>query len=991
MKNKFTVKIRKSEVFECFVISMIVTVLFASCGSSVSRNNGDKELFEFSDDLFYEEKEFDAEVDVEDAFFDEEIDESEFDDSQKDEESVEGKEYSWLELSFCPDVSIRSPLENSGWQFVHPWLPRPYGRIGSKKIASHSSTARDDNDNKYFSIDYNVFTEISDKQWQTLPAHALPTNPWNILINYNGKVCGTFNKTYEFGCSIACIDEHGCWKCELDNFSELWSWYERQRHVYTTTSGELLSVDERGIRASKNGLWYREEAISNSIRGAGIDYVFEAKGNIYGWGSIGTKEVSSYATTQCLFKRTGRDWIQLFPFIENLGPTFGNPIKFHDYIYLPSMETSSDIRGVTRCSLDDLQCGFFKPMKPITVPTLSWYGGTIVENKLYIGGGDGYLMIIDEDNQSATYDSTPIINNRYSTGEIIQISYENNEVILWGSEGIAKKDIQNDSWVSLHDDMFDKLGLSGEIIQIVGESSDHYYILYCDQSKCAVIEREGCRVRDIASEFNLLKSSEFPQKTQLYYANNELYLNNYNKSYKWLENGWSELMNQSQGVFYFKGSTYSFFNGKFECLDEKCLNTPKDLSIEINYIYLSENTIWAADYKRDIFKWNGTDWIRYQLSEYLSGQEIQSISGNDTDCWVGRSLEGIYHLKNDGSIENITSNSKLSTMTDFSSLSYVNGYIYTNDFWRFELNTNTWLKMFDIYLGQTKIYHLGDYLLAAGGNNRILVLNLHYKNNFCDSFPLKKYQPTIECEISSKSNPNIDCNGQECLISATDACIGIQSFNTRSIGTQNFIMDKYEVSNARYRACTQADVCTIPNFAESRVPQSYFTNNEFDNYPVRLVDWNQAYTFCKFEGKRLPTEFEWLLAAQGLDGRRFPWGNEENFEGKPFSEFVNAQGGNNNVIQVDALPLGASPYGIEQMSGNVAEWTSSIYVPFGPTCNGHCSSPDDNSVNGYRVIKGGDYRSIYYQIPVPLLPYSYRNPQDYYSETLGFRCVKDIN
>jgi len=991
MMRYFVVRGSKSKMIRYFVISIIVTFLFASCGGNASIHNGDEEAFEYSDDFIYEEGEIDADIEIDEAFSDEEIDESELDDSMKEEEPIEGNEYSWLELSFCPDVSIRNPLVNTGWQFVHPWLPRPFGRIGQEKIASHSSTARDENNKKFISIDYNVFSEISDKQWQTLPAHSLPTNPANILINYNGKVCGTFNKTYEFGCSIACIDEHGCWKCELDNFSELYTWYERQRHVYTTSAGELLSADERGVRALKNGAWYREEAISNAIRGAGVEYIFETKGDIYGWGSIGMIEVSNYATTQCLFKRTGRDWIQLFPFIDNLGPTFGNPVKFHDYIYLPSTEASSDIRGVTRCSLNDLQCGFFKPMKPVTVPTLSWYGGTIVENKLYIGGGDGYLMIIDEDNQSATYDSTPIINNKYSTGEIKQISYENNELILWGSEGITKKDPENDSWISLHDDMFDKLGLSGEIIQIVGESSDHYYILYCDQSKCTVIEREGCRVRDIAAEFNLLRSLDFPRKNQLYYANNILYLNNNNSSYKWLENGWSELRNRSQGVFYYRGSTYSFFNGKFECLDEKCPNIPKDLSIEINYIYPSENTLWASDYKKNVFKWNGTDWVHYQLSEYLSGQEIQSISANDTDAWVGRSLEGIYHLKNDGSIENITSNSKLNTMTDFSSLSYVNGYVYTNNFWRYDLNANTWMKMFDIYLGQAQIYHLGNYLMAASGKNRILVLNVNFNNEFCNPFPPRKYQPSIECEISSESIPISDCNDQECLITATDACIGTQSFNTRNIGTQNFIMDKYEVSNARYRACVQAGTCTIPHFTESRVPQSYFTNNEFDNYPVRLVDWNQAYTFCKFEGKRLPTELEWLLAAQGLDGRRFPWGNEEKFNGRPFNDFVNAQGGKNDVVQVDALPLGASPYGIEQMSGNVAEWTTSIYVPFSPSCKGHCSVIDDDSVNDYRVIKGGDYRSIYYQIPVPLLPYSYRNPQDYYSETLGFRCVKDIN
>jgi formylglycine-generating enzyme required for sulfatase activity len=88
-----------------------------------------------------------------------------------------------------------------------------------------------------------------------------------------------------------------------------------------------------------------------------------------------------------------------------------------------------------------------------------------------------------------------------------------------------------------------------------------------------------------------------------------------------------------------------------------------------------------------------------------------------------------------------------------------------------------------------------------------------------------------------------------------------------------------------------------------------------DQHPVVWVDLEDARAYCKWAGKRLPTEAEWQLAAQGTDQRIYPWGNE-------FTVSCCNHGGI-DTSPVDAYPAGASPYGCLDMCGNVWEWTES--------------------------------------------------------------------
>jgi formylglycine-generating enzyme required for sulfatase activity len=192
-----------------------------------------------------------------------------------------------------------------------------------------------------------------------------------------------------------------------------------------------------------------------------------------------------------------------------------------------------------------------------------------------------------------------------------------------------------------------------------------------------------------------------------------------------------------------------------------------------------------------------------------------------------------------------------------------------------------------------------------------------------------------------------------------------------------FFMDKYEVSVGQYaKFLEDTSLEAPPDWDIMNQPQH-------QKRPVVNIDWADAVMYCKWAGKRLPTEAEWEKAARGTDGRIYPWGNE--FPTRLHANFGKTEWNNHAaLVPVGKLEDGKSPYGIYDMAGNAWEWVNDWY-----DANYYKSSPSQNpsgpSSAELKVLRGGswsdtpdDLRSANPHIYEPAIRY----------HNVGFRCVK---
>lgn len=209
-------------------------------------------------------------------------------------------------------------------------------------------------------------------------------------------------------------------------------------------------------------------------------------------------------------------------------------------------------------------------------------------------------------------------------------------------------------------------------------------------------------------------------------------------------------------------------------------------------------------------------------------------------------------------------------------------------------------------------------------------------------------------------------------------------------------IDQVEVTNGMYNLCVQAGNCRPPAQIRSDNREAYFGISEFNDYPVVLVTWYDADTYCQWAGRRLPTEAEWERAARGDDKRNFPWGDE--LPNQYNSNSLNIVG---DTTRVGSYAEGASPFGVLDMAGNVAEWVADRYRPdyYRRSPFENPTGPSEDEVlNTLRVIRGGSFQDDWIRLrssnrnfqPGPDPSARLTDKADgYHSVMVGFRCAED--
>lgn len=216
-----------------------------------------------------------------------------------------------------------------------------------------------------------------------------------------------------------------------------------------------------------------------------------------------------------------------------------------------------------------------------------------------------------------------------------------------------------------------------------------------------------------------------------------------------------------------------------------------------------------------------------------------------------------------------------------------------------------------------------------------------------------------------------------------DRAAGPQEFPQRRVHLDAFWIDRYEISNVDYLLFVLGTGAEWPQFWREN-PFS----EKIAQHPVINVSWHEADAYCRWAGKRLPTEAEWEKAARGEHGSIFPWGDEPAGWIKSNIAHPGSKRGFKYppLANVSRYDKGVSPYGVYQLAGNVSEWVADWFDPQYYR-RGIDANPQGPETGELKVFRGGSWnedpevaRSAGRNAGLP----------DRKSYLTGFRCAKSV-
>jgi formylglycine-generating enzyme len=212
------------------------------------------------------------------------------------------------------------------------------------------------------------------------------------------------------------------------------------------------------------------------------------------------------------------------------------------------------------------------------------------------------------------------------------------------------------------------------------------------------------------------------------------------------------------------------------------------------------------------------------------------------------------------------------------------------------------------------------------------------------------------------------------------------------VNLDSYLIDIYEVTNAKYSEFVKAtrhppaldDSCTTDACWEGNLWKENSFPSVIRNQPVTQVSWYDAEAYCKWRGKRLPTEAEWEKAARGPSGSLFPWGNAYP---KGRATFKKKWKGIYTMTNVGTYPTGVSVYGVHDMAGNVWEWVDDWYSRTYYT-HGTKDNPHGYEDGEFKTLRGGSW--VNYANTLRSAFRRWSRPDVKFNDS-GFRCAKSVS
>lgn len=303
------------------------------------------------------------------------------------------------------------------------------------------------------------------------------------------------------------------------------------------------------------------------------------------------------------------------------------------------------------------------------------------------------------------------------------------------------------------------------------------------------------------------------------------------------------------------------------------------------------------------------------------------------------------------------------------------------------------------------------------------------------------YIPGVLCQSSTAEEENMIVIPRGFFVMGLDEG-DLNERPEHEVFLDEFKIDKYEVSakefaeflnekgnpdDKYFSVDTYSTIIGVSNIDGKAVetkenPEMYIPRKGFENYPANNVSWFGADAYCRWKGKRLPSEAEWEKAARGNDQRLYPWGNSLPDNKKAQFNQRWEEKGLNVMVPVDSLDRGVSFYGIYNMAGNVWEWMNDWYrqnycdyctpdfeyneiasrltgkkivperTPENTTNEDDMTvppmdNPEGPEIGSFKALRGGSWYDSYGELVTRSTYRYWFYPEDRYLNT-GFRCIK---